>query len=144
MSNVGLSFLQRIYPRTNFQVALNSAGKAARDIHDQSVGKVGVFHLFRLPPGLEVDIHSYQTGENCFDTSELITILEDQSKLFQALSNISKSDTSNDILSGAVNIGVEAECYMVDTYKKMAAIYFQAFKNGKQTYPYMSTERVPK
>jgi hypothetical protein len=32
MSNVGISFLQRIYPRTYFLAALNSAGKAARDI----------------------------------------------------------------------------------------------------------------
>jgi len=126
MSNVGISFLQRIYPRTYFLAALNSAGKAARDIHDQSVGKVGVFHLFRL----------------C--SSEIITMLEDKDKLLQALIKINKSIPVNSLSSGAVNIGSEASSHEYDTYNEMAAIYQAAFEKGKQAFPYMSTERVPR
>jgi len=53
MNETGLRFLERLYPRTPVRAAVHAAGRAACEIHDRAVGRVGVYHLFRLPEALE-------------------------------------------------------------------------------------------
>jgi hypothetical protein len=49
LAPTGLRFLQTIFPRTAVEAALRSTSQAARALHDSRIGRVGVFHLFRLP-----------------------------------------------------------------------------------------------
>ena len=48
LSPTGISFLERIYPRSKFAAAVRSATRAALTIHDTNIGKGEVFHLFRI------------------------------------------------------------------------------------------------
>ena len=49
LSVTGLSYLNRLYPRSSFAAAVRSASRAAKAAHDSSIGVGNVFHLFRLP-----------------------------------------------------------------------------------------------
>ena len=49
LSTTGLSYLNRLYPRSSFAAAVRSASRAAKAVHDSSIGVGNVFHLFRLP-----------------------------------------------------------------------------------------------
>lgn len=141
LSNVGFRFLERIYPKTYFQAALNSAGKAARDVHDQSVGKFAVYHLFRLPPGLDAELQQFQPKLSAEDLSELHETIGDRPLLLEKLKEISNNATHTDDLAGALKIGAEADCHNWNSYHTMAAIYHYAFTENKKAFPYFSDER---
>src|SRR5919106_215217 len=49
----GLRFLETVFPRTARVAALRSTTEAACIVHDKALGRVGNYHLFRLPPALE-------------------------------------------------------------------------------------------
>ena len=49
----GLRFLETVFPRTARAAALRSTTEAACLVHDKALGRVGNYHLFRLPPSLE-------------------------------------------------------------------------------------------
>jgi len=38
---------------------VNAASEAAKNFHDDRIGKGGVIHLFRLPPSLELRLHEH-------------------------------------------------------------------------------------
>ena len=59
LNETGLRFLERLYPRSAFRAAVHAAGKAACEIHDQAIGRRGVFHLFRLPEALEAEVRAF-------------------------------------------------------------------------------------
>ena len=80
MNETGLRFLERLYPRTSFQAAVHAAGKAASDAHDRAVGRVGVYHLFRLPESLETEINRMLPDS---DEGFVSTHIPQFSKLFQ-------------------------------------------------------------
>ena len=141
MSGVGFSFLERIYPRSFLKAALNASGKAARDAHDQSVGKVAVYHLFRLPPGLEAELQQFQPQLSAKDLSELHETVEDRSLLLKKLKEVINSATYTDDPTGALKIGTEADCHNWNSYHIMAAIYYSAFTENKKAFPYFSDER---
>lgn len=139
MNETGFRFLARIYPRSYFQAALNSAGKAARDAHDLSTGKIGVYHLFRLPVILEADIHSYlisSGGDLSADFRELFT---DTRTLMERLKLLGEVKHVQEPVAGALQIGDTTDWRKIGSYKKAASIYYNAFLNGKQVYPYLSS-----
>lgn len=141
MSSVGFRFLERLYPRTFLKAALNASGKAARDVHDQSVGKVAVYHLFRLPPGLDVELQQFQPKMSTEDLSELHETVGDRTRLLEKLEEIGNNTTHTAELAGALKIGAEADCYNEQSYEQMAAIYYSAFSESKKAFPYFSDER---
>ena len=46
-------FLENVFQVTAWNAALTSTCEAARIVHDQSIGRSGSCHLFRLPPDIE-------------------------------------------------------------------------------------------
>jgi hypothetical protein len=51
--SIGQRFLERSFPKDPFQAGLHSVTVAARKLHDESIGKGDVAHLFRLPHASE-------------------------------------------------------------------------------------------
>lgn len=49
----GIRFLETTFPRTARAAALRSTTEAACSVHDKALGRIGSYHLFRLPPALE-------------------------------------------------------------------------------------------
>ena len=48
-----VAFLETVFPCTARAAALRSTTEAACIVHDKALGRVGNYHLFRLPPDLE-------------------------------------------------------------------------------------------
>ena len=57
LSPTGLQFLSINFPRSYFSAGVNSVTTAAMRLHDERIGKGGVYHLFRLPSAVEETIH---------------------------------------------------------------------------------------
>lgn len=49
LTPVGQRLLVRLFPRTPLCARLETAGRAAAIEHDNHIGRVGAYHLFRLP-----------------------------------------------------------------------------------------------
>ena len=70
---IGFRFLETIFPRTTRAAVLRSTSEAACIVHDRSLGCMGNYHLFRLPPALEDRL---QQAIEKLDWSEATKLIE--------------------------------------------------------------------
>ncbi len=89
MNETGLRFLERLYPRSVLQAALHAAGKSSCEIHDQAIGRSGVYHLYRLPGNLESAIRDCLVADGFL--GELRPFSGDSEKLVHALTEMGGS-----------------------------------------------------
>lgn len=141
MNEVGLKFLERIYPRTFFQAAVQAAGKAASDVHDQAVGRVGVYHLFRLPESLETEIHRMPLDSVETFFTAMRDALGHPEKLMYLLKLLCV-EAGADAAPGAKRIGNDKDFLTTAGFEKIAAMYHRAFVQGKPSFPYFAAEPV--
>lgn len=139
MNETGLRFLERLYPRTSFRAAIHAAGKAASEVHDRAVGRVGVYHLFRLPESLETEIYRVPPSFDDEYTSILRTALGHSDKLMEMLALLC-GEAEMDVIAGAKRIGTDKDIMTVAGFKKTAAVYHLAFAHGKPAFPYFAAE----
>jgi hypothetical protein len=141
MNETGLRFLERLYPRSSFRAAVHAAGKAACEIHDRAVGRVGVYHLFRLPESLEMDVYSIQSSTDEDFTGNLRSRLGQQDKLLEMLTPLCDGEEFKNNAAGPRRIGTDSDATTVEALGRAAAVYHQAFKLGKPTFPYFAAEQ---
>ena len=128
----GTRFLQAIFPRTFHCAALRSTTEAARLVHDKRIGRVGVFHLFRLPVDIEDQL------EACIadvDYGAMEAGLSRESAL-EELSRLSKSLLAAP--EGPVQIGVPEKILTPMSVSELAAHYLSAFTKSSQCFPYFA------
>ncbi|MGB6067045.1 MAG: BrxE family protein [Desulfomonilaceae bacterium] len=140
MNETGFRFLERLYPRSYFRAAVHAAGQAACKSHDRAVGRVGVYHLFRLPESLEVEMHHISTTTDAEFVSEFRLGLGDPGKLMDMLASMSGATKGKEDGLGAQRIGVATDLTKSDAFSKAAAVYVHAFSQGKQGFPYFVVE----
>lgn len=141
MNETGLRFLERLYPRTSFQAAVHAAGKAASDTHDRSVGRVGVYHLFRLPESLETEMNRMPPNSDEGFFSALRAALGHPERLMELLIPLC-GGAGTDGAPGAKRIGTEKDLMTVAGFEKTAAVYHHAFAQGKPGFPYFAAEQA--
>jgi len=141
MNETGLRFLERLYPRSSFRAAVHAAGKAACEIHDRAVGRVGVYHLFRLPESLEVDVYSIQPSTDEGFIESLRSCLGQQDKLLEMLTPLCNGEELKNNAAGPRRIGTDSDAATVEALGRAAAVYHQAFNLGKPTFPYFAAEQ---
>lgn len=141
MSETGFRFLERLYPRSFFNAALHAVGHAACEIHDGSVGRIGVYHLFRLTEGLEEEIREISSTalQNFID--DFRSDLGDTVRMMGRLRILCDGRTAESVLPGARRIGYEKDIRKRDVFAEAAAVYFHAFETGKAAFPYFTVER---
>ncbi|OPY73248.1 MAG: hypothetical protein A4E62_00564 [Syntrophorhabdus sp. PtaU1.Bin002] len=140
MNETGLRFLERIYPRTSFYAAIHAAGKAASDAHDRAVGRVGVYHLFRLPESLETEIHRMPVDpDNDFFTA-LRMAMGQPAELMKLLA-LMCSGEGTEASPGAKKIGTDKDLMTTAGLRKTAAFYHTAFARNKPGFPYFIAEK---
>lgn len=131
LSKTGLQFLDINFPRTALAAGLNSVTEAARRLHDDRIGKGGVYHLFRFPSGVEEDLHRlFFTA----DQKELLALLESQDTAMGALSSMVSDSVGAP--EGPVQIGNLKNMLQEFSVKEIAVHYYEAFKNQKMCLPY--------
>mgnify|MGYP005839689783 CR=1 FL=1 len=141
MNETGLSFLERLYPRSSFRAAIHAAGRVACDVHDRSVGRIGVYHLFRLAESLEVEIHQIPPASDGEFVMRLRSRLGRTDDLMNMLQSLCGSEGKKDIAPGAKRIGTDSDLMIARAFEKTAAVYHHSFSQGNPTFPYFSSEQ---
>ena len=139
MNETGLRFLERLYPRTSFQAAVHAAGKAASHAHDRAAGRVGVYHLFRLPESLEAELHRMPPDplDDFFPTlRNALGRPEELMKLLAPMCGGERADAG----PGARRIGTDKDLMTTAGLRKTAAVYHTAFERNKPGFPYFIAE----
>ena len=141
MNETGLRFLERLYPRSSFRAVVHAAGKAACEIHDRAVGRVGVYHLFRLPESLEVDVYESRPSTDEDFIGSLRSCLGQQDKLLEMLTPLCDGEELKNDAAGPRRIGTDSDATTVEALGRAAAVYHRAFKLGKPTFPYFAADQ---
>jgi hypothetical protein len=141
MSETGLRFLERLYPRSFFHAAVHAAGKAACDIHDRAVGRIGVYHLFRLPESLEAEVHAILPSQDEDFFTRFRARLGKPAELLEMLMTLGAGDAGQDAGPGPRRIGAVADLMTLPTFSRTASFYYGAFSRGKPGFPYFSAEK---
>ncbi|WP_419661913.1 hypothetical protein Dvar_23510 [Desulfosarcina variabilis str. Montpellier] len=131
LSKTGLQFLEINFPRTAFAAGCNSVTEAARRVHDERIGKGGVFHLFRFPNDMEEDLHRLMFSE---DNSDRMALIESGETALDAL----KSMVTNSVGApeGPVQVGDSKNMLQDTAIQELAVHYYEAFQNQKMCFPY--------
>jgi len=132
----GSRFLENIFPRTARTAALRSTTEAACKVHDQALGRVGSYHLFRLPPALE-DHLEHDVAK--MDWTEASKFIETRGAAMTSLKQV--ADAVVKAPSGPVQVGVERRILTSTAVHELAAHYHSAFQDGIRCFPYFAPEK---
>jgi hypothetical protein len=135
LSPIGLQFTEINFPRTSFSAACTSVIEAARRLHDQRIGRGGVFHLFRLPYSLEQDLHQELLQ---IDPGYILDAIKDSETALNRLREY--ADTKIEPCEGPVLVGSLPSVWTIDDLQKLTTHYFHAFLKRRLCFPYLSAE----
>jgi len=129
----GAADFRYAFPRTAMTAAFTRAAELAQSLHDERTRQQGVHHLFRLPHGIEADIHREtlsldQQGEL---TAEKIEAF------FESF--LDGSSPGNQVAEGSVDYGKIAILNHTDQ-KRIGSLYREAFRAGKICLPYFELD----
>jgi hypothetical protein len=138
LSPTGLSFLERLYPRSAFAAAVRSAARAARQAHDAAIGQGDIAHLLRLPPAQEQALDQQLATHATRLAEAYRPLLVDRAALLARLDALA-DEFEIQPLAGPIRLKPETP---EDLAPALAAIYVQAFRAGKPVYPYFLPEQA--
>lgn len=141
MNETGLRFLERLCPRTPVRAAVHAAGRAACEAHDKAVGRVGVYHLFRLPESLETEIHSSPSSEDAGFINRFRPCLGRREDLLEMLSTLCSGPLVKGVAAGPKRIAAELDAVRTHALGMAASVYHEAFKRGEPAFPYFAVEQ---
>ena len=135
LTPTGLSFLERIYPRSKFAAAVRSAGRAALMLHDERIGRGDAAHLFRLPLRLEQAVDDQLSRRAAEFEALFVPMLPRRAALLESLA----------VLAGAEDVGpgvgpqrIHASAGRLPA--ALAAAYGNALRSGGRVFPYFEPE----
>ena len=124
------AFLSPLFARTQVLAQCNGVTKVASIIHDERIGVGNVYHLFRLPEEIELNIHKKLhefKPEDTFTTKE------------SALDYLRKHSIKSDQSSvGPTRVGNKKSLYELRSWQLLSGLYLFAFEKRVEIYPYYS------
>jgi hypothetical protein len=132
----GLRFLETVFPRTFRAAALRSTTEAASFVHDKALGRIGNFHLFRLPPALEDRLEHHIDKADLTEAGKQIGSREAALYALRSL-----ADAVVKAPEGPVQVGVEHRILTSTAIQEMAAHYHSAFQQGIRCFPYFAPDK---
>jgi len=140
LSPTGLSYLGRLYPRSSFAAAVRSAGRAAKAIHDNSIGVGKVFHLFRLPQQRERRLEEFVRAHGTDLPQTFEPMLNQREQLLKALDDLGGVDSPT--ARGPLRLGTLADLQTDDWIAACASAYVAAFREGSKVFPYFEAKKT--
>lgn len=131
LDGTGLKFLEINFPRSALSAGCTSVTEAAKRVHDARIGRSGVFHLFRFPASIEQTVHEAVMRIDRDATLAKIADLEAATATLQ-----DRVDATVDAPDGPVQVGTGGKILTSSAVAEVAKHYFDAFSNGKMTFPY--------
>ena len=132
LSEAGLASAEYNFPRHPLVGALGATTLAAKLHHDERIGKNGIWHLFRLPSHLEVQLHQKIASA----PDALTAALLEQSAAMSFLAEL--ADGEIDPPDGPVQVGSPDMCATREGIAEMAKHYHAAFRAGRVILPYFA------
>lgn len=141
LTAAGLRFLDRLYPRTSCAAAMRATGVAARELHDSSIGRGGVYHLFRLPEPFERQVHAL-AGRGFFDQvlGDLGSSVGTREALLAQFDGLAAELPEAE--PGPQRIGSVRDLRRSKLLGRWAGAYLNAFRKEYQVFPYLEAERT--
>jgi hypothetical protein len=133
LAATGRQFLEINFPRSALCAGVHAATAAAQRIHDERIGRTGVFHLFRLPYRFEDRIHSFLLNE---DQVSLWQLIADKDTALAQLRPF--VDATLDAPEGPVQVGTEADIDGPRGVSEIAKHYLSGLENGRLCLPYFT------
>lgn len=131
-SATATAFLAPIFNRSLFLAQYNGATAAAAKVHDEAIGVGRIYHLFRLPIGLE------QASADALNDAAFVQTL--QTKLTNrelALARLAElAEKAESASAGPVSLGLMSQDLKAEL-QRAAGFYCAAFSSGIQTFPYV-------
>lgn len=131
-SATSTAFLAPIFNRSLFQAQYQGATAAAAIVHDEAIGVGGIYHLFRLPIGLE------QASADTLNDAAFVQAV--QAKLANrelALARLTElAEKAESASSGPVSLGQMSQDFKAE-FQRAAGFYWAAFTSGIKTFPYV-------
>lgn len=126
------SFLSHPFPRTTLLSQYYGASEAALLIHDERIGLGQNYHLFRLPDSLERKIaHTIQ------DPNYEIAFMKMLESKDHAEAYLSDMVPNIDAKDGPMDIGLFSDNDLKTLILNAGGCYLTAFRQGKQSFPFM-------
>ncbi|SDL24480.1 hypothetical protein SAMN05660860_00135 [Geoalkalibacter ferrihydriticus] len=132
----GIRFLETTFPRTARAAALRATTEAACSVHDKALGRVGSYHLFRLPPAMEDLLEQTLERE---DMNALFNEIQSHEAALETLHHL--ADALIHAPTGPVQVGVESRILTPTAVRELAAHYHSAFREGVRSYPYFAPDK---
>ena len=131
-SDTADAFLMPIFNRSLFLAQYQGATAAAARVHDEAIGVGRIFHLFRLPIGLE------QASAEALNDTAFVQVLQTRlSNRELALTRLTElAENAESASPGPLSLGQMSQDLKAQL-RRAAGLYFAAFTSGIQTFPYV-------
>jgi len=131
-SATAAAFLAPIFNRSLFLAQYRGATAAAAKVHDEAIGVGRIYHLFRLPIGLE-QASADALSEAAFVQTVKSLLVNRELALARLAELAVKQESAS---SGPVSVGQMSEDLRAEL-QRAAGFYCSAFTAGIQTFPYV-------
>ena len=128
--------LARLFPRTVLSASLETVSRAAAIVHDQQIGRLGAYHLFRLPTAEEIALSEYLRGSESDVLIEAVVDLPDRQARLDALNTLAMGEPVAEAF-GPMHVGSTAGLRRGKTLQRLCAAYLGAFASGRTAYPFL-------
>lgn len=131
-SDTATSFLAPIFNRSLFLARYQGVTAAAAKVHDEAIGVGRIYHLFRMPIGLE-----QASADALNDTALVQTVQARLANRELALKRLAElAEKAESALPGPVSLGQMSQDLKAEL-QRAAGFYCAAFTSGIQTFPYV-------
>jgi hypothetical protein len=131
MSATAAAFLAPIFNRSLFLAQYQGVTAAAAKVHDEAIGVGRIYHLFRLPIGLE-----QASAEALSDTVFVQTVQARLTNRELAMARLAElADKLDPPSPGPVSLGSMRQDLDAEL-RRAAGFYWVALTSGIQTFPY--------
>lgn len=142
LSPTGLSYLNRLYPRSGFAAAVRSASRAAKAVHDSTIGVGSVFHLFRLPQQHERRVEEF-LSEHAIELPQTFEpMFHQREQLLKALDDLGRANSNSSNARGPLRLGTAADLQTDGWMAACASAYAVAFREGSKVFPYFEAKKT--
>jgi hypothetical protein len=131
-STTAAAFLAPIFNRSLFLAQYQGATAAAAKVHDEAIGVGRIYHLFRLPIGLE-----QASADALNDTAFVQTMQAKMANRELAFSRLVElAEKPESASAGPVSLGQMGQDLRAEL-QRAAGFYCSAFTAGIETFPYV-------
>jgi len=129
------AFLSPVFAKTPLLAKYYGVKAAAARVHDDHIGiGKGVYHLFRLPEMIEIDLHELFAEEIEAETVERLLSSPEAAEGF-LFDNSNEFDISD---TGPVWMGSSSAMTRQASWHKLASLYLKSFSAKTNIFPYFS------